>query len=221
MTQTTARIKKAGKHFEVIVDMEKALSFRKSGNSADFLETDFIFTDAKKGMKASDSDLTEAFGTTELNEIAQRIAREGEILLTQDFRDEEREKKIKQVVDFLVRNATNPEGRPYTPERIKAALEEAKVNIKNVPVESQAKEIVDALSRILPIKIQTKKIKATIPAIHTGKVYGIISEYKEKENWLPNGDLETVLEIPAGVLMDFYDKLNSATHGSVLTEEVQ
>jgi ribosome maturation protein SDO1 len=221
MTQTTARIKKAGKHFEVIVDMEKALSFRKGGNSPDFLETDFIFTDAKKGMKASDSDLTEGFGTTELNEIAQRIVREGEILTTQDFRDEEREKKIKQVVDFLVRNATDQNGRPYTPERIKTALEEAKVNIKNVPVENQAKEIVDALSRILPIKIQTKKIKATIPAVHTGKVYGIISEYKENENWLPNGDLETVLEIPAGVLMDFYDKLNSATHGSVLTEEIQ
>ncbi len=30
MTQTLARIKKAGKNFEIMVDMEKALAFKKA-----------------------------------------------------------------------------------------------------------------------------------------------------------------------------------------------
>jgi len=43
-----------------------------------------------------------------------------------------------------------------------------------------------------------------IPAEHTGKVYGLVQEYKEKENWLSNGDLEVVVNIPVGLQEDFY-----------------
>ena len=43
---------------------------------------------------------------------------------------------------------------------------------------------------------------------------------KEKENWLNNGDLEVIVSIPAGLTLEFYDKLNSLTHGSALTEEI-
>ena len=142
--------------------------------------------------------------------------------MTQEHRDEERENKIKQVVDILSRNTINPQtGNPHTPDRIKRALEEAHVNIKNTPIDSQIKEIMEEISKILPIKIETKRIKVTIPAIHTGKAYSIISQYKEEENWLNDGSLEATVSIPAGIIMDFYDKLNSATHGSVLTQEIK
>ena len=50
MTQTTARITKAGKHFEIMVDMEAALAYKKGeGTAVDFLEIDKIFSDSKKG----------------------------------------------------------------------------------------------------------------------------------------------------------------------------
>lgn len=224
MTNTTARIKKQGKHFEIIVDLDKALKFKKDESSgSDFLETDSIFTDSKKGFKAPDKDLEEAFGTTDVNAIAQRIVKEGEILLTQEHRDEEKEKKIRQVVDFLSSNAIDPKtGHPHTPERIKSALEQAQVNIKNVPIEDQIKEIIEKIGGILPIKLETKKIKITIPAIYTGKVYGVINPYKEKEKWMENGDLEVIVAVPSGThLFSFYDKLNSLTHGSVITEEIK
>jgi len=224
MTNTIARIKKHGKNFEIIVELDKALKFKKDRSfSTDFLETDSIFTDSKKGFKAPDKDLEEAFGTTDVNAVAQRIVKEGEILLTQEYRDEEKEKKIRQIVDFLSSNAVDPQtGNPHTPERIKSALEQAQVNIKNVPIEDQIKEIVEKIGKILPIKLETKKIKITIPAIYTGKVYGIISQYKEKEKWIDNGDLEVIVAVPSGTqLFSFYDKLNSVTHGSVITEEVK
>jgi len=222
MTQTIARIKKIGKNFEIVVDMEKALAFKKTGSNEGFLELDRIFYDSKKGLVASSSDVMKAFGTDDTDEIAQKIVKDGEVLVTQDFRTEEHEKKFNQVVDFISRNAFDPRtGNPHTPDRIRSALEQAHINVKNVPVENQIGEIMLEISKIIPIRIETKRIKIMIPAIQTGKAYGIISQYKEKENWLNDGSLEVIVKVPAGMIMDFYDKLNSATHGSAITEEMK
>lgn len=222
MVNTTARIKKGNLHFEILVDLDDALKVKKG--LSDFLnvEGDTVFTDLKKGNRASNAELQTAFGTSDITEIGKEIVKHGEVLTDQEHRDEEKEKKIKQVVDFLARNAIDPRsGNPITAERIKTALQESHVIIKNVPIENQIHDIIDALSKILPIKIETRKIKVTIPAIQTGKAYGVIAQYKEKENWLNDGSLEAVLSIPAGILIDFYEKLNSATHGSALTEEIK
>jgi ribosome maturation protein SDO1 len=219
---TTARIKKAGKRFEIIVDLDDAMKLKKGEISLISVEGDSIFSDSKKGQRASPSDLKQAFGTEDVSEIAKIIIKEGEVLTTQDYRSEEQEKKFKQVIDFLVSNSINPQtNNPHTPERIKSALEEAHVNIKNVPVESQINEIVELVSKVLPIKIETKKIKITIPAIHTGQAYGVVNQYKEEEKWKDDGSLEIIVNVPCGIVIDFYDKLNSITHGSALTEEIK
>ena len=221
MVQTLARIKRAGKHFEIMVDLEGALKFRKG--ETDFLDVGgAIFTDVKKGDRASNQDLDMAFGTTDVLEIAKKIVKDGEVQTNQEHRDAEQEKKIKQVVDFLVTNSIDPRnGNPHTPERIKNALEQSHINIKNIPVENQIKDILEKISAVIPIKLDTKKVKVTIPAIHTGKAYGVITQYKENENWLPNGDLEVIVAVPSGIVIDFYDKLNNVTHGSALTEEIK
>jgi ribosome maturation protein SDO1 len=222
MTQTIARIKKTGKHFEIVVDMEKALAFKKGqGSVSDFLEIDRIFKNSKSGEASSDKDINEAFHTAEVNEIAEEIVKHGEILVNQDYRDEEKEKKIKQVVDYIVKNAVDPKtGSPHTPERIKSALEQAHIIIKNVSIEEQIGSIVAGISSVIPLKVEMKKIKIVVPAIHTGKAYGILTAYKEKENWNSDGSLEVHVRIPAGIVMNFYDKLNSVTHGSAITEEI-
>jgi len=222
MTQTTARIKQGGKPFEIMVDLDEALKFKKGEINSISAEGDKIFTDMKKGNSASSSDLETAFQTTDTQEIINKIIRNGEILVTQEHRSAEQEQKIKQVVDFLSRNASDPQsGNPHTAERLKSALDQAHVNIKNTPVESQMKEIIAALSPVLPIKLETKRIKITVPAIHTGQIYSVINQYKEKENWLDDGSLEVVAEVPSGIIMDFYDKLNAVTHGSALTEDLK
>jgi ribosome maturation protein SDO1 len=219
---TTARIKQKGKHFEIIVDLDEALKFKKGQSSCIEAEGSGIFTDVKKGNLASANDLREAFGTTDISEIAKKIVKDGEILTTQEYRNEEQEKKLKQIIDFLSRNTINPQtGIPHSPERIQRALEEAHVNIKNTAIDSQIKDILAEVSKIIPIRFETKKIKIKIPAIHTGKVYSIISQYKEEENWLNDGSLEVVVSMPSGLVMDFYDKLNSATHGSAITQELK
>ena len=222
MTQTTARIKKGGLHFEVLVELDDALKFKKGESDFLTVEGGRVFEDIKKGNVASRDDLEIAFGTTDADEIGKIIVKQGEVLIDQEHRDEEKDKKLKQVVDFLSRNAIDPQsGNPISPERIKTALLEAHVNVKNTPIDSQIKEILEKISALIPIKIETKRIRITIPAIQTGRTYGLVSQYKEKENWLNDGSLEVVVSIPAGMLMDFYDKLNSMTSGSALTEEMK
>lgn len=224
MTQTTARTKKEGKNFEIIVDLENALKFKKGESSiVDFLEIDKVFSDSKKGLVPPAEDIQKAFGTDDINEIAGKIVKEGEILLTQEYRDEEREKKIRQIVDALAKNAIDPQtGNPHTTERIKSAIEQANITLKNIPLDEQIKDIVEKLNKIIPIKLETKKIKIVIPAIHTGRAYGVINPYKEKEKWLDNGDLEVVVAVPSGnQIFSFYDKLNSMTQGSAITEEIK
>lgn len=219
---TIARIRKGSTHFEIVVNMEDALKVKKGVSDYLIIEGDNVFTDLKKGNRASVAELENAFGTSDINEIGKIIVKNGDVLVDQEHRSEEQEKKIKQVVDFLARNAINPQtGNPFTPERLKTSLQEAHVQIKNIPVENQIKDIVDSLSSIMPIKLEIRRIKVTIPAIQTGRAYGVISQYKERENWLNDGSLEVVVGVPAGLLMDFYDDLNSVTQGSALTEELK
>ncbi len=218
---TIARIKKGSSHFEIIVNMNDALEF-KSGKS-DYLvvEGDCIFTDVKKGNRASVSELENAFGTSSVDDIGKEIVKNGDVLVDSEHRSAEQEQKIKRVIDFLATNAIDPQTRqPITSERIKNAMSDAHVNLKNVPFEQQVQDTLAAIQKVMPIKIETRKIKITIPAMQTGKAYGVISTYKEKENWLSDGSLEATVNVPAGILIDFYDKLNSVTHGSALTEEL-
>lgn len=221
MVNTVARLKRTGKNFEIIVDLDNALKFKKGVSKFIEAEGDKIFSDSKKGLAVSNADLTSAFGTNDLATIVAKIVKDGEILVTQEHRDEEKEKKMKQVVDFLVTNSVDQNGRPYTPDKIKSSLEQAHVNIKNVPIENQIKDIMSSLIKIIPIRLETKRIKITVPAIHTGKAYGIITQYKEEERWLNDGSMEVVVDVPSGAVIDFFDKLNGVTHGSALTEEIK
>lgn len=218
---TIARIKRGGNPFEVLVSLDEALNFRRGKSDFLTVEGDRVFTDIGRGEVPTKDEMQVAFKTTDPTEIGKIIVKEGEVLIDQEHRDAEQEKKVKQVVEFLARNAVDPQtGNPITAEKIKNVLQEAHVRIKNVPIENQISEIVNAISSHLPIKLETKRIRVTVPAIQTGKVYGLLSQYKEKEDWLGNGDLVMTIKIPAGITLDFYDKLNSMTHGSALTEEL-
>jgi len=222
MSQTTAKLSRGGKHFEVIVDVDEAIKVKQGkGDINAAVVTNAIFHNLKAGDKANVSDMVKEFGTSELYAVAEKIIKSGEILLPEKYVKGEQDKKYKQVVDFLSKNAVDANGRPYTPTRILKALEEAHVNVQNKSIESQIPEIVDALRKIIPIKLEMKKVRVTLPAQFAGKAYGFVKEYAEKEEWLNNGDLSAVVSVPAGLLMDFYDKLNSVTHGNALTEEVK
>lgn len=221
MPNVTARAKVKGQQFEIEVDLDEALRVKAGkGNIATALSVPRIFTDIKKGNVARASDLESAFSTTDVYQVATKIITSGEIQKTQEFRDAEKEAKIKRVVDLLLRNAVDQHGKPYTEERVKRAIDESHYNFDNRPAEQQLPDLLAKLQSIIPIKIETKRIKLVIPAQYTGQTYGLLKDYKESEEWLSNGSLEAILNIPAGMLLDFYDKLNNITHGAVQSQDL-
>lgn len=224
MGNITARIKLEGKNFEILVDADKALEFRKGRKVSiqDILALDKVFYDIKKGLSVSDEDMVKAFGTTNINSIAEKIIKKGELILPLEYKSKEREEKIKQVIDFLSRNAIDPaSGKPHSNERIKTVIEEAGINIENKPVSEQISKIVEKLKAVLPLKLETKRISVKVPAVYTGKLYGMLRQYAEKEEWENDGSLTCIINIPAGLQLEFYDKLNAVTHGAAITEEVK
>lgn len=220
--QIPAKIKRDGKNFEILVDLDEALKVR--GGNGDVrlaVVTSEVFYNLKSGESASSADLEKIFGTTDYLVIAEKIIKSGEMEIPAEFFKKEREQKYKQVVDFLVKNTADPNGRPFTSDRIMNALEESKIQVQDKSIESQIQDILSKIQKFLPIRLEMKKIKVLIPAQYSGKAYGVISSYKESEDWFPNGDLQVIISVPAGMVMDFYDKLNSVTHGSALAEEIK
>lgn len=221
---TIARIRIKNKTFEIVVDLDLALKLKKGENVniQNVLLANGIFTNYKNGEKPANADLIAAFATSDIFAIAEQIVKRGEIQLPKDYRDEQQEIRKKKIIDFFVRNAIDAKtGRPFTPDTISRALEQVGINIDSRPIEQQVKQIEEKLRTILPLKFEMKKLAITIPAMHTGKVYGLVNEYKEKEDWLSNGDLKIIVNIPVGLQSEFYDKLNSITHGSAITEEIK
>ncbi len=222
MTQTEARVTKKGKKYEILVDLEEALKIRdgKSTNIGTAVLTGAVFHNLKSGEQVSVDDLEIDFGTSNFEEVCTRIITHGEIVLPTEYLKKMQDGKYKQVVDFLSKNAISPQGLPYTPDRIMSALKEANVHVKNEAMDKQISGIIEQIQRILPMKIEVKKVRITIPAQYTGKAYGVVSDYKQEEEWMSNGDLRIIVGVPAGLIMDFFDKLNGVTHGAALTENI-
>jgi ribosome maturation protein SDO1 len=99
MANTTARTKKQGKTFEILVDMDAAIKFKKGlgGSAMEFLAIERISKDVKKGDAVPKSELESCFGTNDIYKIAEEIVRGGEILVDQTHRTAEQEQKVKQV----------------------------------------------------------------------------------------------------------------------------
>jgi len=224
MTDTIARLRSGKITFETMVDLENAMKLRRGEavNISEIIRDIAIYTNQKKGMKAGNAELVNVFGSTDFDNVVEQIVKKGQIEITQEYRDEKIENRTKQIIDFLSKNAVDSRtNRPFTPDILEKAIKECRVNIQDKPIDRQIPEIISKIKTILPLKIETKKIRIKIPALYTGKVYGILQEHKEKEDWLSNGDLEVIINIPIGIQLDFYDKLNSVTHGSALTEEMK
>ncbi|MDK6028269.1 ribosome assembly factor SBDS [Ignisphaera sp. 4213-co] len=215
-----ARLVVKGKRFEVLVDPEKAYRY-KEGEKISIEEVvvgDYIYKDAKKGLKASPSELQEVFGTDDVYKISAEIVKNGELQLTTEQRRKLLEMKRKQIIYYIARSAIDPKTKtPIPPTRIEKAMEEAKVSVDLYKsVEEQVADIVKAISKIIPIRIAKALVEIVIPAEYASKVAGQIMKLGEvkKSNWLANGSLVVQLEIPAGMQNELIDKVNDISKGN-------
>lgn len=218
-----AKYRKGSDAFEIVVNPDQAMHFKKHPETdiRDALVYPQIYADAKKGLLASEQRLEAVFGTTDPIEIAKKIIKEGEVQVTAEYRQEQREQKKKRILDIIRMQGVDPRtNAPHPLTRIENALEQAKVRIdEQTPAEQQVPAIIKALRPILPIKLVTKELKVTIPAQYAPRAFPIIKSYGKilKETWLSNGAWEGKIEIPGGLENDFYDKLNNLTQGNAET----
>ena len=216
-----ARLKSHGQNFEILVDCNNALGLRegKSIDLHDVLAAMKIFSDAKKGMEASEHEMKQIFGTSEVEEVAKSIIQKGEIQLTQDYRESLREEKRKQIISIIHRNGVDPRTHlPHPPQRIENAFIEAKFHVDEFrPVHEQVQEALKTLRQILPIKFEVKEIALKISPEYAPKCYSTIKSFATilREEWQTNGFWVAVVEIPGGLENDLYDKLNKICHGNV------
>ena len=221
-----ARYKHGKRNFEALVDPEKADLIRSGAEVGigDALVVEEIFEDASKGEKATESNLMTVFSTTDVQEIAKRIIKEGEVQLTAEQRRKKVEEKKRMVIDQISRISINPQtNTPHPPQRIEIAMKEAKVHIDPFkPVDELVSATVKAIRPIIPIKIEEVQIAIKIPAAYSGRVYEIKKNYEvTKEEWEGDGSFVALLRVPAGMRDELFSFLNGITKGEVQTRIVK
>ncbi len=224
------RYEKGDHHYEILVDPDKAWEIKEKKDITlisdldSLLASPDIYRDAKKGERASEEEVHQHFGSDDKRYILFKIITEGELHLTTDQKRRMQEEKKKQVIAMIASQAIDPTTNlPHPVSRIERAIDEAGVHIDPLkPAERQVEEVVNKLRPILPIKIAKARIELRIPAQYASRVYGYVKQLRPiKAEWKDDGSLDAVIEIPAGMQTEVFDKLNSMTHGNVYSKLLQ
>lgn len=215
-----ARIEKRGEHFEIMVDPDKALELRKGKDIGieSVLAVNDVFKNSKKGERHSPEDLHRAFGTTDIFEVARKIIKEGEIQLTTEQRNKFAEDKRKEIASTIARQGLDPKTKlPHPENRILNAMKEAHVHVDPFkPAKEQVKQVLEKIQEILPISLERIEVAIKVPIEFAGKASSIVREITDvkKEDWTSDSWI-VLVEIPAGIQGDIYDRLNKLTAGRV------
>lgn len=222
---TTVRLTLDGDKFELLVKPDPALEY-KLGRRTDIssvLVSDEVYSDANKGSRASSDKMMKHFRTTDAAEVAKQIVLRGELNLTTDQRRKMVEEKRKQIVQFINRSFVDPKTHlPHPSIRIEAAMDEIRIPIDPFKkADDQAKAVVDALRKVLPLKSETVKLTIIIPPQFSAQSYSVLKSTGDMkgEEWLSDGSLRAMLEMNASIKGQFLDRLGSVTKGSAQVKE--
>jgi ribosome maturation protein SDO1 len=217
---TVARLAIGGDKFEILVKPEEALNYKlgKPISIEKVLASDIVYSDASKGLKASNEKLRKYFKSEEPLKIAAEILSRGELQITAEQRKRLIEDKRRQIINAITKNFVDPQtGRPHPPLRVEQALDQAHVSIDPFkPAEEQLKMIVERLRPILPLKSERLRLRIRVPGQYGSNAFRIIKEMCEvlQSNWGNDGSLEAEVEIPAGVQEGLFNRLASLTKGT-------
>jgi len=217
-----ARLKKEGHDFEILVYPFIAWDYRHNhpGISIEqVIAYDEVYSDVQKANTASKELLIECFNTDDVHKIAEKIVKDGEVQLTTTQKQLLIEKKEKEIIDYIAKNAHDPKAKtPIPPQRLINAFAELKIKINlNTPKEKEIEEILDKLKRIMPISVEKIIVEVEVPAMYTGKASAVIFKYEiSEQNWLSSGDLFCKIRIPAGIKQQLVSDLNNITHGNIV-----
>ncbi|MEM2138284.1 MAG: ribosome assembly factor SBDS [Candidatus Anstonellaceae archaeon] len=222
----TAHMDINGERFEVVVDPDLSYSYRigQKKELNNVLVVEEIFKNFRNGERHTSSALQKAFGTTDVYAIADRIIKNGDLQLTTEQKRKMLVEKKKQIIAILMRECIDPRtGAPHTQMRLEQALEESRVHIDGFKdAHEQLEDVIKAMRPIIPMKFERVKVAAKVPPAYAQRIYGMLKGYGiQREEWAKDGSLIVVIEMPAGVQGEFYERLNKATAGSAETKLVK
>jgi ribosome maturation protein SDO1 len=221
---TLVRYSHAGEKFEILVDPDKGLAYKKGEieDLTNVLMIDTIFTDAKKGEKPTSSKLEAIFGTNDPIEVAEIMFEKGTLQLTAQQRKQMTERKYRQIINIISRTYVDPATKlPHPPLRIENAIAEAKVSLDPfIDAEEQVKKVVDALRPIIPLRVESIDIAIKIPPDYASKSYGVVKNLAEikREEWGSDGSWIVVASISAAMQGELLDRLGKTTQGNLQTK---
>jgi len=224
---TVVRLVRAGEKFEVLVNPDKAFDFKMGKDIPidEVIAMDVVYTDSKKGFRASREALMKAFGTDDVMKAIEIILRKGELLLTAEQRKKLVEEKKRQIITFISKYCVDPRTKlPHPPTRIEQALEQVGYPIDPFrDAEEQAREVIERLKAVLPISMEVFVVRAIVPPEHVGRCYGVVKNYGKilKEEWGTDGSWKVELEMPAGLYGPFLEKMGELTKGSAIITLVE
>ncbi|MHA1482919.1 MAG: ribosome assembly factor SBDS [Candidatus Heimdallarchaeaceae archaeon] len=217
--KSIVRYEKHGRRYELLVNPEPAWLFIQGEEVEidDIFEVYIVYENISRGVKATQDDLDVAFEGLTDREIAIKILKEGKLQLTISQRNEILKDKRIEIVDFIHIHCINPrENTPIPKDRIENAILDLGVNISyKDDVKSQALEVIDLLKPIMPIRLESVKLAVKIPPSYTGALYGFVISAGNlvQEEWLSDGSLAVVVNIPSGTQADFLEQITSKTKG--------
>ena len=225
--EVIARYKKAGKKFEILLNWNKYSEYLKHPDKVDIEEVvigDGVFEDIRKAQRAKEQDIKQAFGDKPLIEIYREIIDRGEIQLTEEQRKELIEEKRRKIVHFISTYAIDAQtSLPLTPARVEHALEQVKFKIDPLrSVEKQIEEAIKALRLVLPIKIESKLYEVRCTLDVGGKLRNELSRLGniKSEDW-GTSYYTCQIEIPAGLMDNFFGVVNKITKGEAFVKELK
>ena len=207
-----ARYEKFGKRFEILVDSQLVELWKEDSNSIEIekiVAIEEVFHDAKDGERPTAEVLEKVFNTLIFKPIAEIILSEGSIQLTATQRKKMVEVKRRQIIQHIQSNAIDPKSKgPHPITRIELALEESRFSVDPFKkLELQIKEAIKLLKPLIPLSFENARLAFKINGKHYGSVSQILRQYKEKEEWMPNGQWVCIIEIPAGMKGDLISKV--------------
>jgi len=223
---TIARLVR-GETFEILVDPDNTLRYKMGEKIpiSKVLIYEEIYTDAKKGIRASEEQLMKAFKTKDKLAIATKILTEGTLQITSEQRHRLIEEKKRQIIEFISKNAVDPRTRlPHPPQRVELAMEQAGVSIDPfIDAKEQAMKVIEKLSPILPMKVGMTRMYVRVPGEYVGKAYGLLKNVGKilKEEYRGDGSWVGEVEILVGLQADLIEKLNKLCSGRAEVKPIE
>ena len=225
----TARLESHGERFEVLVDPDAALAMKRGefeGELEDVIAAEDVFENASRGDRPPENALEAVFDTTDPLEVIPEVVERGEIQITAEQRKEMQERKHKELVNRITRNAVNPQmdDAPHPPDRIESALAEAGFTVDPMtPAEEQVDDALEALRPVIPIRFKEMTVAVNLPADYAGSGQAKLREFGEleREEWQADGSWVGVITFPAGMQDEFYGRVNEVSEGEGETRVVK